>query len=217
MNRFQHVTGVVFDMDGVLVDTSHCHDQAYRCLMNQAGLPSVDYAILAGRSTREVIASYFPDSSHEEQRKWVAFKQYQALELIKTADIVYDDTIDVVRSLHEHGYRLGMGTSASRQSAMMVLERLGLGAVFTSVVTADDVTHTKPDPEIFNRVMADLDLDPRATLIVEDSEAGVNSGLATGADVVNVRHQLIRADANGYRGFYPDLATLRNEILENRP
>lgn len=203
-------------MDGVLVDTSQCHDFAYQALMNRLGLPIVDYGELAGRSTKSVVNEYLGHLSVEEQNECIAFKQQQALLLLKTADIVFSDTVQTIKTLHHQGFRLGLGTSASKNSVSLILDRLAVHHLFDVVVTADDVNNGKPSPEIFNKAIEGLMFCSNQVLIVEDSLAGLQAGLQSGAYVANVRCEIAKdrfgLPDRGYCGYYPDLASLVNEL-----
>ena len=206
-------------MDGVLVDTSRCHDLAYQALMNRLGLPTMDYGELAGRSTKSVVREHLSHLSIKEQNECIAFKQRQALLLLKTADIVFSDTVQAIKALHHQGFRLGLGTSASKNSAALVLDRLAVHHLFDVVVTADDVNNGKPNPEIFNKAIDELELPSNQVLIVEDSLAGIQAALQSDAYVVNVRCEIAKDrfgfSWDGYCGYYCDLDSLVNDL--NRP
>ena len=212
MNSAGSVSCVVFDMDGVLVDTSPCHAEAYRRLWEKLELPQLPYHDLAGRSTKGVIDAYCAHLSPESRKQIVADKQGMALELLMNADIVFSDTIRAVKALHRRKLTLGLATSASQASANLVLERLGIGSLFDAVITADQVSNAKPDPELFVRAMNSLGALPSTAIVVEDSKAGIQAGLAAGAKVVNVRNKVDGVNHDCFLGYCRDLNELTQRI-----
>ncbi|NKB75732.1 MAG: HAD-IA family hydrolase [Gammaproteobacteria bacterium] len=207
------ISGVVFDMDGVLVDTSPCHEQAYNRLMTKLKLPAVEYEQLAGRSTKDVVDQLCGHLSSQARQQCVSYKQTEALKLLRTADIVFADTVCSIEKLHRAGFKLALATSASKASAGLVLDRLGVSHLFEAVITADHVKKAKPDPEIFCRAIKALGLAPSASLIIEDSVAGVRSGLAAGARVVNVRNRISHIEHPSFSGFYGDLTEVTGLLM----
>ncbi len=213
MSNLSSINAVVFDMDGVLVDTSPCHEKAYDRLWSKLGLRGPKYEQLAGRSTKEVIKQVCGHFTPSERHKWVTYKQNEALKLLRSADIIFPDTVSTLKTLHGAGFKLALATSASRPSASLVLERLGAAEWFDIVITADDVEKAKPDPEIFIRAIQTLGLEPSKTLIIEDSRAGIESGLACGAKVINVRHRANFIEHGNFYGFHENL----NEVTQLLP
>lgn len=214
------ILGVVFDMDGVLVDTSPCHGEAYRRLWVKLGLPEISYEQLAGRSTKGVIEEYCPDLSKEARNQSVSFKQNEALTLLREADIVFADTVESVRELHENNFKLALATSASSGSTRLVLERLGIHDLFEVVVTGDQVTRAKPDPEIFKKAIRSLGLVVSQSLIIEDSAAGIAAGLASGGRVINVRNRVENVKNNEHErflGYYSDLKKVTHLLTGRAP
>jgi len=179
---------VVFDMDGVLVDTESCHREAYTELWRHVGIRGPSYRDIAGRTTREVVAAVTaalkPDP--ETLLSWVHLKQESARRHVLQHDLLYDDVLDSVNRLAKT-YRLALATGGSRDTVEFVLRRLALAPFLEVVVTADDVSAGKPAPESYVRAMNESQVDPGATLVVEDSSAGLQAGLSSGAKVVSVR------------------------------
>jgi HAD superfamily hydrolase (TIGR01509 family) len=196
----------VFDMDGVLVDTSDCHRLAYQRLWQRCGVVGPPYDEIAGRSTADVVreqtAALHP--SPQDIEAWVAFKQRQARSLLASTDILYDDTMAALRVLRDHGVALAVATGASRATATFILERTQLLAFFCALVTAEDVMEGKPHPQIFRQAIARAGGTPADCVIVEDSLAGIEAAIACGAGVVCVRSGL-RSDHPAFLGSFPDL------------
>jgi len=200
---------LVFDFDGVLVSTSPCHAQAYRELWQRIGVESPAYETIAGRKTVDVIAELAapvrPDPAQIDT--WTAEKQRRARELIESADICFPDTQESLRGFAALGLPMALGTCASAATVESTLARYGMADCFSRVMTAEDVRNGKPDPEIYRTIIAQQAVDPAATLIIEDSAAGIQAALDANALVVSVRSGEM-ADADGFVGAYDDLASL---------
>ena len=200
---------VVFDLDGVLVDTSPCHSRAYADLWAEIGLEGPVYADIAGQKTVEVVAQVAADLNPTEAqlRLWTKFKQERARRYIANEDIAFADTLPALRALRAAGITLALGTGASRQTTEAVLMRLGLADFFAVVATAADAAHGKPAPDVYEFLLRRLNADPDRALVVEDSSTGLTAALAAGAHAASVRagHGM---DHQKFIGCYADLHSL---------
>lgn len=178
---------VIFDLDGVLVDSSEFHFEAWKAWAEEVGLGE--------RVTREWFRETFgrrnPDVFHtlydaeistgemerQADRKEQIFRERARGRLEPLAG-----ARALVEALHDAGFRLALGTSAPRENATMMIEELGLASFFDAQVTGDDVTVGKPNPQVFQRAADRLDVPPERCLVIEDAAAGVeaahNGGMA---------------------------------------
>jgi HAD superfamily hydrolase (TIGR01509 family) len=180
---------LIFDMDGVLVDTGSCHSQAFTDLWQEVGIQGPPYHTIAGRKTAEVVAEFTAALAPSPTQicDWVAFKQRRARRYISTAALAYNDTTPALRALARYGFRLALGTSASRDTATLILDRMGLRLLFSVIVTAEDVVDGKPSPETYSRVMDHARVSPGKTLVIEDSMPGLQAATASKAFAASVR------------------------------
>lgn len=181
------IKGLIFDMDGVLVDTSPCHSAAYEKMWSSLGIDGPEYSVIAGRSTKEVISEFASHLDEEQLHKAIAFKQAIALEIMKTAEISYADTMNALEFLHAKGLPMIVATSASKASAELALRNAGIEHFFSTVITSADVEHAKPAPDLFLAGIEALALPATEVLIFEDSQSGITAALASKANVVAVR------------------------------
>ena len=179
---------VIFDLDGVLVASDACHARAYEETWQRLGVRGAPaYAQLAGRRTRDVIAEQLARSGvGGDLAAAVRFKQERARHHIATASIVFEDTPAALARFAKAA-RLALGTGASRETAELLLARIGARAAFETLVAAEDVTRGKPAPDVYAAVLARCAVAPERALVVEDSAAGVSAALAAGAHVALVR------------------------------
>ena len=178
---------VVFDLDGVLMESTPFHAQAYGEVLAAAGVMNFSYARFAGMRTREVMAiigvERGMDWGEERLGELSAAKTRRALELMRLNRPVVPGCEALVRRLAAR-YEVGLASSASRENVAWFLETTGLGAVFGVVLTGSDVAEATPAPEIYIRAMEALG--GGEVLVVEDAVAGVLAGRAAGARVWGV-------------------------------
>lgn len=205
--------GVVFDLDGVLADTSSAHERAYADVWRAAKVPGVPYFQIAGRRTQDVLKDVLADASDQERQKLVELKRSRARFYLETASTGMPGAQELLQALQKLEIRLGLVTGASRRGAQWLLERGGLAKFFRIVVTADDVSRGKPDAAGFCRALRDMRVRPEQALVVEDSHAGVQSALSAGAWVVSV-HSGQSSSHSRFCGSFPTLRALHDWLLE---
>ena len=183
---------LIFDMDGVLVDTCACHARAYADLWEQCGIAGPPYGVIAGRPTQEVVAHYTRALAPSPQAVagWTAFKQQRARDYLRTGPVGYDDVLPALTAIDRAGIGMGVATGASRATARLLLDRAAIAGFFRFVLTAEDVRSGKPDPEVYRRA-AELSGAPREGIaVVEDSVSGLESAAAAGTRMACVRSGL---------------------------
>jgi len=207
----------LFDLDGVLVDTTRCHRRAFEELWRHVGVNGPPYDRIAGRRTKEVViegtAALAP--TPDQLREWTQFKQQRARDCLARDDIAFPDSADCLRALSRHGTTLALGTGASRATTDAVLARYGWSESFAATVTADDVSQGKPEPDVYVAAMKQSGSAPRRTLVIEDSEAGLAAAIASGAYVASVRSGRV-VSSERFVGSFPDLVALRATFAPDR-
>lgn len=199
----------LFDLDGTLVDSSPVHERAYRQVLadqHPALLPGFDYRTVSGLTTFDAFRSLGLDES--QSREATSRKQSLYRETVNTVRAM-PGALALLEKLKARGTAIAIVTSASRASATRTLEATGLLTFADTLVTADDVTKAKPDPEPYRRALAHLKADPAKTIAVEDALSGIVSAHAAGVKVVGVHDPAIRAHADVY---FDDLAAFAEAV-----
>lgn len=180
------ISAVIFDMDGVLIDSEPVHLVATDEIARRYGLPPV---------TPDVFARYFFGRTD-----YSGFLDYLAVlgrtdlsidELIEANADAYarrfptevqpfSDGIEALHAAIEHGYRVAIVSGARNSEVEAVVTRFGLAGLLDAAVGGDDVPIGKPDPAPYLTGAAQLGLAPGRCLVVEDAPAGVSSAIAAG-------------------------------------
>lgn len=184
--------GVIFDLDGVLVSTDEYHYRAWKQLADRERI-YFDRRIndrLRGVSRRESLEIILEAASRpyteEEKRKMAEEKNEMYRRLLQklTRDDILPGVLNVLKELRRRGARLAVGSSS--KNAPMILERTGLADRFDAVVDGNQITRTKPDPEVFLLAAKRLDLRPGQCSVVEDAVPGILAAKAAGMTPIAV-------------------------------
>jgi HAD superfamily hydrolase (TIGR01509 family) len=180
---------VIFDMDGVIVDSEPCHERAYMEVVRELGYGDnhgLQFADYVGRSDDDLwvdfIARHKPAQSFEEL---LALKTQRVVEIIRRDQPVFDGLPQLVEKLSDR-YVLGLASGSERPVVEEVLKLKGLGQLFTAVVTSSEVERGKPAPDVFLRTAELLKAPPQACCVIEDSKPGIAAGLAAGMQVIAI-------------------------------
>jgi beta-phosphoglucomutase family hydrolase len=182
-------TGYIFDLDGTLIDTMPLHYRAWDAAMRKAGLQvTLDedlFYSLGGVPTvrvAELIGQHYGmtvDPQKIFHEKEALFHELQEdAELIKP---VADFASEAAKS-----HPLAIASGGTRDIVKRSLELAGIHSLFKAVVTADDVVHGKPAPDMFLLAARLLGVEPTRCLVFEDAEPGIKAAFAAGMQVVRV-------------------------------
>jgi HAD superfamily hydrolase (TIGR01509 family) len=181
----QRFSAILFDLDGVIIDSEPLHEEAKRIVFTRHSIevPESLYDQYKGKTDWDIVTHVvheYADGkiSVEEMlaEKQEAFRGLVAqMNLIPRADVF-------IRAAAQE-YRLALTTSATPRNQRIAFDQFGLWDYFEAVVTAEDITRAKPDPEPYLITCKKLNLAPEACLVIEDSLNGVLSGSAAGCTV----------------------------------
>lgn len=207
--------GVIFDMDGVLIDSADQHFESWRRMASEIGadVTRSQFDATFGRQNRDIIPIVF--DVHDPARiRWMADRKEELYrEIIRTEPPLVSGAAELVLALRSRGARLAVGSSAPRANVEMVVDLLGVGDAFTALVSGDEVSRGKPDPMVFQMACERLGLEPNRCVVVEDAPAGVAAAKAAGCRVVAILIHHRREDFTGTDLFVPRLNELTADAL----
>ncbi len=210
--------GVLFDMDGVLVDTEQFIARASVEMFREKGLDVKlsDFIPFTGmgeiRYLGGVAEKYnFPLDVMEAKKR--VYKIYG--EIARGKLKLLPGVKEFIEKCKEKGLKTAVATSADRIKLEINLRETGLHQTyFDTLVTAEDVTNKKPDPDIYLKAAEKLKLSPEHCLVVEDAPAGVQAGKAAGARVLALLTSFPEKELTGADWIVKDLAHVPEEVLE---
>ena len=181
------IRAVVFDLDGVLVDSAPSHQVAFEEVFRPFGLNHFDYPRYAGWRTADVVEDFLRGIAREPDpdlvREMARNKSRIAREKLAAANPVSPDCVPVLEEL-SHQYTLALASSGSRQSVELFLNTNRCAGLFRSVLSGDDVKHAKPAPEIYERTFEALQITPADGVVIEDAAAGIVAAKSAGVGSV---------------------------------
>lgn len=171
--------GVIFDVDGVLVDSYQAHYQSWQLLASEIGRPysKRDFEAGFGRTSRENILLQWTDHpwSAEELKQLDDRKEELYRKIVAEHFPAMPGAAELIRLLHASGYRIAIGSSGPPENVDLVIEQLGVGPLLTCRMTARDVGRGKPDPQVFQLAARGLDLPPGSCCVIEDAPVGIQA------------------------------------------
>lgn len=173
---------VLFDVDGVLVDSFQAHFRSWLMLARENGFSFTreDFTSTFGRTSRDIIAALWPvdDLDGEQIRALDDRKEALFRGLIADDFPAMDGAVELIDALLEAGLLLAVGSSGPPENISLVLERLGREKAFAAVVTGMDVTTGKPDPQVYLLAAERLGIEPARCAVVEDAPPGIAAARA---------------------------------------
>ncbi len=165
---------VLFDVDGVLVDSYAAHRRSWQRLAAEEGLPFSEEAFRRafGRTSRESIAYFWPGRSSDAARLDARKEELFRAE-IRERFPAMDGARELVQALHAAGFALAVASSAPPENVELTIERLAVRGCFAAIVTGHDVSRGKPDPQVFLLAAERLGVPPARCVVVEDAPPGV--------------------------------------------
>jgi beta-phosphoglucomutase len=209
--------GVIFDMDGVLVNSYQAHYESWRILGRHHGREITEQAFAAtfGQTSREIIRGYWGDSIGEEQvAQFDQQKEALYRDILRKHFPEMPGVSDLLRRLHEAGFALAIGSSGPPENVQVVRQYLGAGDLFQASVNGMDVTHGKPQPDIFLAAAHKLNLPPDRCAVVEDAPVGVEAARRAGMAVVAITGTAPREKLSAADLVIDDFTRLSPEMIE---
>lgn len=200
---------VIFDFDGVLVDTSPLHAQAFKLVCQHYGLQMPPYTQVAGMNTKDAIAEILgtngcTDSTISIERVSQEKRTLYRRLLSTASDRIYADARRFILRL-DRSILLGIATGASRSNVELILRQGHLTERFSLILTAEDVEHGKPAPDIYLRFARDSRFATHATAVFEDSVSGYFSAVEAGFPCGLIRPCFTPQTTRGvYLGWFAD-------------
>ena len=180
---------IIFDLDGVICFTDKYHYLAWKALADELGIyfdETINNRLrgVSRMASFEIILERYEGKPLTEEEKVACTEKKNTLYREMLKDMSPADLSDEVKNtldeLRSRGIKLAIGSSS--KNTPFILERIGLADYFDAVSDGNNITKSKPDPEVFLKAAEFLGMDPKDCLVVEDAEAGVEAAFAGGME-----------------------------------
>lgn len=172
---------IIFDLDGVIISTDELHFLAWKKIADDEKIPfdKDDNDALRGVSRMDSLELILRKSKKvysEEEKLILANKKndiYRRFLSKLTKNDLSRDTLNTLNKLKENGYLMAIGSSS--KNTKYILYRIGLLDFFNAIVDGDDISHSKPNPEVFLKAAEKLKVNPEYTYVLEDAVSGIEA------------------------------------------
>ncbi|WEV60289.1 HAD family phosphatase [Streptococcaceae bacterium ESL0729] len=214
MNKYK---AIIFDMDGVLVDTEQFYYDRREEFMTSQGI-SISHlppSFFIGGNMKNVWSKILLDDYDKWdldklQADYLAHKNNNPLPY---KDLLFPDTREVLEALKAAGYRLALASSSTNHDIRTMLSDNDLFDYFEVISSGEDFKETKPNPEIYQVTMDKLGLKPSEVLIIEDSQKGIEAGVAAGASVWAIKDERFGMNQDKATRLFASLSDVKNQLV----
>ena len=215
------IRAVVFDMDGVLIDSHPAHLTAWQEFLRSLGVdaPHSELSfILEGRTRGEILRHFLGELPQPELSRLGRLKD-EIFRALESSIGSFPGVLGFLKGLQRLNISCGIATSASEIRTASTIERLGLGGFFETVITASDVVAGKPHPQVYQLACQRMCVLPSQSLAFDDAPAGVLAARKAGLRCVGVsQNGMMQALLNaGAEQVIPNFVDLRPETVLSFP
>ncbi len=183
---------VIFDMDGVIIDSEPLHYQVFEIHCRDLGFKAAeeDYNAFIGCTDLDMYAFLKEKYGlYESAENLVEYKRTLFVSCLLNADIKPIPAVEpLIRQLSASGIQLALASSSEMEVIRLVLDKFNMGKLFDVVVSGTELQRSKPAPDIFLRTAALLNAEPRTCMVIEDSRNGVAAAKAAGMKCIGFQN-----------------------------
>lgn len=184
------IEAVIFDMDGLMIDSERVTFEGYQHVLKKDNLTMSEetYKTLLGKTVKAVYELFANDYGEQYDVDQVIKEVHQYI-----ADRFENDGVplkkgllELLKYLKENNYKTIVATSSHRSRVDLILKQAKITEYFDDSICGDEVTHGKPDPEVFLKACQKLNVSPDKALVLEDSESGINAAYNAKIKVIGI-------------------------------
>ena len=174
------IQAVIWDLDGVIIDSAEEHRKAWQRLAREEGLPFTDEQFWAtfGQRNDSIIPLIWGPVSPDQLKALADRKEAYFREYVRETAAPLPGAIELLSTLHDAGYAQALGTSTPIANIELIKEVLGLQRHISVFVSGETVPHGKPAPDIFLKAAQELGVESVHCLVIEDAVAGIAAARA---------------------------------------
>jgi beta-phosphoglucomutase len=179
---------VIWDLDGVIIDSAEAHLKSWHRLAQEEGLPFSDEQFWAtfGWRNDTIIPTLWGSMPPEQVRTLADRKEAYFREFVRDTAAPLPGAIELLSSLHDAGYAQALASSTPIENIQLISQVLGLKRYLSVFISGETVARGKPAPDIFLKAAAELHVEPVQSLVIEDAVAGVEAAHAGGMRCIAV-------------------------------
>lgn len=182
------IQAVVWDLDGVIIDSAQDHLKAWQRLARETDVTFTEVQFWAtfGKRNDAIIPTVWGALPPERIRELADRKEAYFREYVRETATPLPGAIDLLSTLHDAGYAQALASSTPMENIQLISEVLGLRRYLSVLVSGETVPRGKPAPDVFLKAAQDLGIEPTKCLVIEDAVAGVEAAHAGGMRCIAV-------------------------------
>ena len=186
------IKAVIFDLDGVIVSTDDCHYRAWKKMADEEGIyfdKEINNRLrgVSRMASLDIVLERAEKEYSESEKQELAERKnnyYKELICELTPNDILPGAMETLEKLKENGIKIAIGSSS--RNTPIILKQIGLDNFFDAVSDGNNITHSKPDPEVFLKAAEMLKITPEDCMIVEDADTGIEAGKQAGMKTLSV-------------------------------
>jgi len=187
--------GIIWDLDGVIVDSAPFHFEAWREFTAAKGKEFIhkDFRKVFGMRNEDILVYIFGEKLEPGLLKtWSDEKEERFRQLIQSKVKPFPGALKLVGNLHAVGYKQAVASSTPLKNIHLILRALTIADFFDAIISGEEVARGKPDPEAFLRAAMCMALVPDTCLVIEDSVAGIAAAKKAGMRAIAITNTVPR-------------------------
>ncbi|MBA2682675.1 MAG: HAD family phosphatase [Ktedonobacteraceae bacterium] len=182
------IRAIIWDLDGVIIDSAEEHRLSWYRMALSEGLPFSDEQFYAtfGMRNDKIIPMLWGPMSEERVKELADRKEMYFREFVKEKVGPLPGAIELLTKLRDAGYKQALASSTPTKNIEVISEKLHLQRYLSALISGEMVPHGKPAPDVFLKAAAELGMEPRYCLVIEDAVAGVEAAHAGGMRCIAV-------------------------------
>ena len=208
---------IIFDMDGVLVDTEKTRFLILKKILKKRGIlvEDHDYKKWMGMKLETIFSTFFsktilPEYIVELRREKDAIKEADPKKYV----IAFQGLYTCLDRLIKQGFNLVLASSSSKKNITFVLKTLNIAHFFQVIISSDDIAHQKPAPDIYLLAIKKSSQKPNECLVIEDSKLGLESAKKAGVKCIAVTNSFSKKELSKADGCIASLDELTKEYIQ---
>jgi len=180
---------VIWDMDGVIVDSAPAHLKAWRQVFGERGIAfsERDFTISFGRRNDAIIDSVLGINTTQTEIKAIGREKEAAFRRIVVKDLIaLPGVTDLMEALRDGGYQMAIASSTPLENITLIMRELGLSSYCKVIISEQDAEHGKPDPQCFLLAAHKLSVKPADSIVIEDTTSGLEAAAQAGMSSIAV-------------------------------
>lgn len=193
---------VIWDMDGVIADTALYHMQAWQKALRKKGVDFTeeDFQKYFGQRNEEIIGKVLGEEITKDEMDEIAIEKEESFRSLVRPNVrLLPGVIDLMKVLSKNDFIMALASSTPMKNIQLLTQSLGIDRCFQSIISAEDVTEGKPNPQVFLLAAESLAIEPGNCIVIEDAVAGITAAKKAGMLCLAVtnthpRERLVEAD-----------------------